>query len=146
MGWVLGGLFLAPALQALDVQIDRSFVISGIVRKGETVTLPREHKKYYNVRILDKDTLHFVQTCPVPCVQPLANVTPVVQQVRAASTSQPMWLVSVAFARAWLVTFRVTKEGARWQVEAPANFKFLDDVLAKRTREGILQAVEQQIQ
>lgn len=141
-GWVLLLLVLAPALHALDITADSSFKILEIVRSDGKVSLPVERNKYYNIRILNKETFDFVRTCTEPCVQNLSDVRPFVQEVRSAKTRDNMWLAAVNFANAWSVTFLVFKRGNEYTVKSPEKFVFLDSVLQAQTRNIILQEVE----
>ena len=142
-GWVLCVLFLVPALQALEIQAGSSFKITGIVRKQDKLQLPVERDKYYNIRILSKETLDFARTCKEPCRQPFENAIPALQEIRPAATRENMWIASVEFNRAWSVTFLVFKKKQEWTVKTPANFVFLDKHLEMQTRELILQAVQE---
>lgn len=141
MGWVLLLLVLAPALHALDITVDSSFKILAVVRSDGKISLPVERSKYYNIRILNKETFDFVQTCTEPCVQSLSDVMPSLQEVRPAKTRENMWLATVNFKNAWLVTFLVFKRGNNYAVKSPENFVFLDSMLQTQTRNIILQAV-----
>lgn len=145
MGWVLLLLLFAPALYALDVTAASSFIIKNVGRSGKQIKLPLERKKYYNIRILNKDTFDFVQTCTEPCVQTFETIVPAVQEVRPAKTREDMWLASVAFNRAWLVTFFVFKDGENYFVKSPANFTFLDRTLEAQTHRLVLQTVQEKI-
>ena len=142
MGWVLLLLVVAPTLHALDVAVGSSFKILEIVRSDGKISLPVERDKYYNVRILNKETFDFVQTCTEPCVQNLSDVIPSLQELRPAKTRENMWLATVNFKNAWLVTFLVFKRGDSYSVKPSENFVFLDNVLQTQTRNIILQAVE----
>ena len=142
-GWVLCLLFLVPALHALEIQAGSSFKITGITREQDKLQLPVERNKYYNIRILSKETLDFARACKEPCRQPFENAAPAVQEVRPAATREDMWIASVAFDRAWLVTFLVFKKKQEWTVKTPANFVFLDKNLETQTRELILQVVRE---
>lgn len=142
-GWGLLLLLLAPALHALDVTVGSSFTIKNITREGGKVVLPVERQKYYNVRILAPAAFDFVQTCTEPCVQPLSEVVPSVQEVRPAQTRANMWLVSVVFNRAWLITCLVFKRGETYAVEFPADFVFLDKKLEEKTRTLVVQRVQE---
>lgn len=145
IGWVMCAIWLAPALYALDVEVDRSFKITGIKRTGQTVVLPAQRKRYYNIRILDPQTYRFVSQCSEPCVQPLGTLTPQVIGVRPARTRQDMWIADVGFAKQWFITFLVfEKPSGLFDVQAPSGFTFLDGALKQRTHQAILQQIKQE--
>ncbi len=142
-GWVFLLLLFTPALHALDVEIARSFTISGLTRTEGKLVLPSDRKQYYNIRILDKQTHDFVSACQTPCVQTVADVTPQVIDVRAAQTRRNMWVAQVAFGRAWLITFLVFQKGNDFEVKPPEHFVFNSAALAAQTRHLIVQAVKE---
>ena len=142
-GWVFLLLLFAPALHALDVHVPGSFTISGITRTDGKIMLPVQ-RAYQNIRILDKSTYDFVTACQVPCVQTLADVTPVVADIRSAKTREKMWIAQVEFNRAWLVIFLVFQKGNDFSIKAPEYFKFLSEALAQQTYDVILQAIRQE--
>jgi hypothetical protein len=142
--WVLVSLIvMAPALHALDVSYGNFLTITGIERAAGKVILPVERKKYYNVRILDKDTYQFVTTCPAPCVQKVANMKVTVADVRAAKERPDMWIADVAFNQDWQITFLVFKQGDTYRVKSPIHLIFVQQALKKRTEEAIVAAVKE---
>ena len=143
-GWVFLLLLFAPALYAVDIEVARSFTISGLTRTEGKLVFPAERQKYYNIRVLDKATYDFVSSCQTSCLQKLSAVTPVVAEVRPAQTRPHMWVAQVSFNRAWLVTFLVFKKGNDFEVKPPEHFTFISDKLATQTRQVILQAIRQQ--
>lgn len=143
IGWVFLLLLFTPALYAFEVQITRSFTISGLTHVEGKLVLPSERKKYHNIRMLDKETYDFVSACPTPCVQTLADVTPSVIEVRAVQTRRNMWIAQVAFGRAWLITFLVFQKENDFEVKPPGHFVFNSDALAAQTRYLIVQAVKE---
>ncbi len=76
-------------------------------------------------------------------MQRLETVIPSVQEVRPAKTRENMWLVSVDFKQAWLVTLLVFKQGETYSVKSPTDFVFLDRALEAQTRRLVLQAVQE---
>ncbi len=142
-GWVLLILLLAPAGYTLDVTVGSSFKITGITRTDGKIVLPVERKKYRNVRIENQETFSWVQACKEVCTQPLAQVTPTVQEVRPARTRANMFLVNVSFSRAWLITCLVFKHGEEYAVQFPADFVFLDLALQARTQQLIIHHVQE---
>lgn len=144
-GWVL--LFLlcwAPALHALEVQVGSSFIISGATRSAGHVELPLQRGQYANVRILSKETYDFVRTCTVPCRQTLPVVVPAVSRVRPAASRPGMWIADVSFSAAWQVTFLVFQKGDGFTLKSPEHFQFLDSGLETRTRQALVQAVQEE--
>ncbi len=124
--WVLVSLMgMAPALHALDVSYGK------------------ERKKYYNVRILDKDTYRFVASCQAPCMQEIAKVDVTVCEVRAAKERPDMWIADVAFNQDWQITFLVFKQGDTYRVKSPIHLIFVQQALKKRTEEAIVAAVKE---
>ena len=100
-GWVSLLLLLwTPALHALDVQIGRSFTITGVTRTEEKVVLPTVRNKYQNIRILSRQTYDFVRTCTQPCVQEVPDLSPTVTEVRPAQSRPGMWIANVSFGDA----------------------------------------------
>lgn len=142
-GWVFLLLLFASTLHALVVEIPGSFTISGVTRADGKIILPAE-RSYQNIRILDKSTYDFVSSCTQRCVQPLTEVIPTVVEMRPAKTRAGMWIVQVAFNRAWLITFLVFQKGNDFSVKPPQDFKFLSTPLAAQTREVILQALRRE--
>ena len=143
VGWVFSLLLVTPALHALDITVGSSFTITDVSRTDGQVILPAERNKYYDIRILNKATFDFVQTCTAPCVQPLTEVVPFVQEIRPAKTRENMWLATVDFQHAWSVTFLVFKRGESYSLQEPKHFVFQDKSLQARTQEIILKAVEE---
>ena len=143
IGWVLLFLFLAPALYALDVTVGSSFKILNIARVDGKIHLPIERDKYYNIRILNKETFDFVRTCAEPCRQAFTDVVVQVQEMRPAKTRENMWLATVSFKNAWAVTFLVFKRGEKYAVKFPEHFVFLDNALRARMQTAIVKAVEE---
>jgi len=143
-GWVFLLLLFTPALYAFDVTVLRSFTISGLTRANGKLTLPLEHKQYYNIRVLNKETYDFLLSCKEPCVQLQADVTASVVEVRCAQTRKHMWIVQVAFGRAWLVTFLVFQKGNNFSIKEPEHFTFMSKELAEQTRHVILQSLRQE--
>lgn len=142
VGWVFWLLFFASTLQACVIEVSGSFTIAEVTRKEGKIVLPSE-RSYQNIRILDRSTYDFVLSCAASCVQPLTDVVPVVADVRSAKMRAGMWIVSVSFSRAWLVTFLVFQKGNDFDIKPPKNFRFLDDKLALKTRKVILETVRQ---
>ena len=142
-GWVFLLLLFASTLHAFVVEVPGSFTISKVTHQEGKVVLPAE-RNYQNIRILDKATYDFVSSCVERCVQPLTQVTPVVMEVRSAKTRANMWIVQVAFNRAWLITFLVFQKGNDFSVKPPQDFKFLSTPLAAQTRKVILQALRRE--
>ncbi|MBR5151826.1 MAG: hypothetical protein IKW71_03260 [Elusimicrobiaceae bacterium] len=132
-----------PALHALDVSYGKFLKITGIERTAGQVVLPVERKKYYNVRILDKSTYQFLTTCVPPCIQQVAKVAVVVQDVRPAQTRPDMWIVTVALNQDWLVTFLVFEKSGTYNVKSPKNLLFLQDVFKKEVEQTVVSAVKQ---
>lgn len=142
--WVLVSLIvMAPALHALDVSYGNFLTITGIERAAGKVILPVERKKYYNVRILDKDTYRFVAGCQAPCMQEIAKVDVTVCEVRAAKERPDMWIADVAFNQDWQITFLVFKQGDTYRVKFPIHLIFVQQALKKRTEEAIVAAVKE---
>lgn len=142
--WVLVSLIvMAPALHALDVSYGNFLTITGIERAAGKVILPVERKKYYNVRILDKNTYQFVTTCPAPCVQKVANMKVTVADVRAAKERPDMWIVNVSFNQDWQGTFLVFCHEGKYSVKPPANLIFVQQTFKKQTEETIIAAVKE---
>lgn len=142
VGWVPAFILLvASTLCAMDVQVDRSFKIVGIDRTEGKLVLPAEHKKYSDIRIVDRGTFNFVRKCTEPCIQTLVPLDFIVHEIRPAQTHEDMWIVSVDFNQAWLITFLVFKQRDSFSIKGPKHFIFLDPVLELRTREMILKAV-----
>ncbi|MBP5429687.1 MAG: hypothetical protein J6Y25_02190 [Elusimicrobiaceae bacterium] len=137
-------LLLAPALYALDVQVGSSFKITGIRREENRLVLPVERSKYYNVRILQRGTLQYVQQCQEPCVQELTSVEPRVLDIRSAQSRPDMWIAHVSFGGAWQITFLVFKNGKQFSVKSPKHFMFLDKKLQTATQQIILEALKQE--
>ena len=144
IGWVFLLLLFAPTLRALEVNVARSFTISGLTRTEGKVMLPAE-RTYYNIRIADQKTYDFVLACQTPCVQTVADVTPTVIDIRPAQTRRNMWIAQVAFGRAWLVTFLVFQKGNNFEVKPPEHFTFHNDALAAQTRQLIVQTVKENV-
>ena len=145
MGWgFVVCLLLTSTLHALDVQVGSSFKITGIQRAEGHVRLPVERGQYYNVRILQQDTLQYVQQCQEPCVEELPSVKPLLQDIRPAQTRPDMWIAHVSFGGAWQVTFLVFKNGDQFSVKMPKHFVFLDKALQTETRQVILQALRRE--
>lgn len=145
VGWVFLLLLFAPALHAFEVTIPGSFTISGLTRSAGKLEFPAERKQYHNIRILDRATHDFLVSCPVPCIQPLTDVTPAVVEVRPAQTRKNMWIVQVAFNQAWLITFLVFQKGNNLDVKLPDHFTFNSDALAAQTRQIVVQAVRENV-
>ena len=136
-------LFLVPTLHALDITVGSSFKITKVVRTGGKIELPAQRNKYYDIRILNKETFDFVQSCTEPCVQPLENIVPIVSEARPAKTREDMWIVPVHFNRAWCITFLAFKRGEDVSIKSPSDFAFLNSALATKTRSLILQAIKE---
>ena len=141
-GWVFLLLLFAPALHAFVIEVPGSFTISGVERLEGKVVFPAQ-RTYQNIRILDKATYNFVSACTTSCVQSLTEEMPDVVDARPAKTRAGMWIVQVAFNRAWLITFLVFQKGNDFDIKPPQDFKFLSDKLALQTRQVILQTIRQ---
>ena len=142
--WVLISLIVvAPALHALDDSYGKFLTITGIERAEGKISLPVERKKYYNVRILDKNTYWFVSSCQVPCVQEVTKVDVTVSDVRAAKERPDMWIANVAFNQDWQVTFLVFRREGNFSVKPPANLIFLQQTLKKQAEEAIIAIVKE---
>ena len=74
-------------------------------------------------------------------MQSAARVDVSVMDVRPAQTRPGMWIASVAFNRAWLVTFLVFQHGEHYTSKPPAGFVFLDATLRTQTEELLQRAV-----
>lgn len=116
-------------LRALDVSYGSLFQISHISRQDEVVKLPLSRGKYANIRILNRETLEFLTTCPELCVQdaPLGEIK--VEEFRAAQTRGGMWIADVSFGGRWLITFLIFENKHGYTVKPPEDFRFLDNNL-----------------
>ena len=143
--WVLMLSLWASTLHALDVSYGKFFKIAGITRANGQLSMPVERKKYYNIRIGSKETYQFVLSCKEPCVQPMQQETPTVQEVRPAQTRPDMWIATVDFNQTWFITFLVFRRGEQYTVKPPAQLQFLDKSLKAQTEEMVISAIKQQI-
>ena len=134
--------FVSPTLHALEVSYGQFFKVAHIKRADGQLILPVERKKYYNVRILNKDTYQFVKTCQAPCVQSVSNVEVAVLQVRAAKERPDMWIATVAFNQAWQGTFLVFRQGEKYSIKPPADLIFLQETLKQNTHAALIAAIK----
>lgn len=142
----LGRAVFAPAvclllgvggLRALDVSYGSLFRVSGVSRPEGKAVLPLSRGKYANVRVLDWETLEFVNACTEPCVQDAGPGRIKTADFRPAKTRGGMWIADVAFDGKWLITFLVFQNKNGYGVKPPEEFIFLDENLRGRVEKAL---------
>lgn len=124
-------------LRALTVSYGPLFEVLNVSRPADKVTLPLSRGKYANIRILTRETLDFVKTCPEPCVQEAGSGEIKVEEFRAAKTRGGMWIADVSFDGQWLVTFLVFQNKNGYSVKPPEDFRFVQDDLRRRVEKTL---------
>lgn len=130
--FALAVVCLPWTLRALDVSYGSLFQISHVSRQDGEVKLPLSRGKYANIRVLNRETLDFLTTCPEPCVQDAALGEIKVEEFRAAQTRSGMWIADVSFDGCWQITFLVFKNKSGYRIYPPKDFEFLDNNLRQQ--------------
>lgn len=129
-------------LRALTVSYGPLFEVLNVSRLADKVMLPLSRGKYANVRILTRETLDFVKTCPEPCVQDAGSGEIKVEEIRPAKTRGGMWIADVSFDGRWLVTFLIFQNKNGYGVKPPEDFRFLQDDLRCRVEKTLASAAD----
>ena len=124
-------------LRAFDVSYGSLFQVANVSVSADKVTLPLSRGQYANIRILTRETLDFVKSCPGPCVQDAGSGEIKVEEFRAAKTRGGMWIADVSFDGHWLVTFLVFQNKNGYAVKPPEDFRFLDKKLRSRVEKTL---------
>lgn len=142
--FALGLLLLCPQmLRAFEVSYGSLFQVENVSRAAGKVELPLSRGQYANIRILTRETLDFVKTCPEPCMQDAGSGEIKVEEFRAAKTRGGMWIAEVSFDGKWLVTFLVFQNKNGYAVKPPEDFRFLDKKLRIRAEKTLTELAAQ---
>ncbi|MCQ2410754.1 MAG: hypothetical protein MJ053_04570 [Elusimicrobiaceae bacterium] len=147
---VLSVVLLASTvgLRAFDLQYGTLFKVSGITLSSDGLpVLPLARGKYANVRVLDKNTFEFLQTCAASCKQQEAAGQTEVISFRAAKTRPDMWIADVAVDNRWSLTFLVFKNKSGFSVVTPSDITVRDrmwlshveQLLQARAKQGVVE-------
>ena len=107
--------------------------------------MPVTRRKYHNIRVLDRETFLWLETCQNKevCRQEISSLPFALEMLRTVSTREGMWIADVSFGEKWLVTFLLFKQGSDYSLKIPDAFKFLDIHYAQQIEKMIVQAVEE---
>ncbi len=130
-------LLLPWQLRAFDVFYGSFFQVVNVSRRAEEAVLPLSRGKYANIRLLDRETLHFLNGCTGRCVQDALAGNIAVEEFRSAQTRGGMWIADVSFDGKWLITFLVFQNKNGYAVKPPEDFLFLDDKLRRRVEKTL---------
>lgn len=141
----MGFLILSPVLQAFKVQVGTFFEIDKIAYKKGQLVMPVTRRKYHNIRVLDRATFLWLETCKNKevCKQEISLLPFAIERLRMVSTREGMWIADVSFGEKWLVTFLLFKQGNGYSLKIPDALKFLDIHYAQQIEKMIVQAVEE---
>lgn len=143
--FALAVLFFPCSLRAFDVSYGSLFQVANVSISAEKVTLPLSRGQYANIRILTREMLDFIKTCPEGCVQDAADGDIKVEEFRAAKTRGGMWIADVSFDGRWLVTFLVFQNKNGYAVKPPEDFRFLDKNLRSRIEKMLAESAAQDV-
>ena len=113
---------------AFDVVYGSFFIVPKVSIQADRPILPLTGGKYANVRILNKETFHWLRACTeATCSQPGTKGNTEIQTMRAANTRPNMWIAQVAVDQRWLLTFLIFREeSAVYRVVEPETVRFTD--------------------
>jgi len=138
-------LLFPSGLRAFDVSYGTLFRVEGVQYKKGRLVLPLTNKKYANVRILDKDTFDFVNTCNDNCTHPAGEGKKTVSSLRKAVSREEMWIGEVDIDGKWLLTFLVFYDGKHTKIVTPSPVVFTDAAWLEQIKKLLEQGVKNEV-
>lgn len=138
-------LLFPSGLYAFDVSYGTLFRVKNVAHKKERLVLPLTNKKYANVRILDKDTFAFVNTCRENCSLPAGEGKIQLSSLRKSVSRENMWIGEVDIDGKWLLTFLVFHDSKHTGIITPSPVVFTDEGWLEQIKRVLEQGIKNEV-